>query len=127
MTRPHGPTNMCLPAPCVPDFDFCLLPLQQEKLIRRLDQEFLACARRYGLPLGDFPKVRSAGMSVSASTLRSVLLHLWKGRNEPRDLLPYLYLVSVVCPAGLKDPRFEHVLFWSDLRLVSCFSAMCVW
>lgn len=35
---------------------------QQEKLIRRLDQEFLACARRYGLPLGDFPKVRPAGV-----------------------------------------------------------------
>lgn len=23
-----------------------------------MDQEFLACARRYSLPLGDFPKVR---------------------------------------------------------------------
>lgn len=31
--------------------------IQQEKLIRRLDLEFLACARRYSLPLGDFPKV----------------------------------------------------------------------
>jgi GTPase SAR1 family protein len=30
---------------------------KQAKLIARLDQEFLACARRYGLPLGDFPKV----------------------------------------------------------------------
>ncbi|CAM9769668.1 unnamed protein product [Choristocarpus tenellus] len=30
---------------------------QARLLIRRLDQEFLACARRYSLPLGDFPKV----------------------------------------------------------------------
>lgn len=72
MIRPHGPINLRLPA-CVA---LLLLPLQQEKLIRRLDQEFLACARRYGLPLGDFPKVRTAGMSASASTERSVLLHL---------------------------------------------------
>eukprot|EP00903_Cladosiphon_okamuranus_P007583 g7356.t1 len=37
---------------------------KQEKLIRRLDQEFLACARRYGLPLGDFPKVEKFRRSL---------------------------------------------------------------
>lgn len=30
---------------------------KQKKLIDRLDAEFLACARRYNLPLGDFPSV----------------------------------------------------------------------
>lgn len=30
---------------------------KQKKLLDRLDREFLACARRYNLPLGDFPKV----------------------------------------------------------------------
>lgn len=40
--------------------ELLVVTCQQEKLIRRLDQEFLACARRYGLPLGDFPKVRPA-------------------------------------------------------------------
>ena len=29
----------------------------QEKLLQRLDREFVACARRYNLPLGDFPNV----------------------------------------------------------------------
>ncbi|CAN0294709.1 unnamed protein product [Pylaiella littoralis] len=37
---------------------------KQEKLIRRLDEEFLACARRYGLPLGDFPKVEKFRRSL---------------------------------------------------------------
>ena len=44
-----------------PRADHAIMPPHQEKLIRRLDQEFLACARRYGLPLGDFPKVRYSG------------------------------------------------------------------
>lgn len=30
---------------------------KQQRLLARLDQEFLACARRYNLPLGDFPPV----------------------------------------------------------------------
>lgn len=30
---------------------------KQKKLIDRLDKEFVACARRYNLPLGDFPPV----------------------------------------------------------------------
>lgn len=30
---------------------------KQRKLLERLDKEFLACARRYNLPLGDFPNV----------------------------------------------------------------------
>ena len=30
---------------------------KQKKLLDRLDREFLACARRYNLPLGDFPNV----------------------------------------------------------------------
>ena len=30
---------------------------KQKKLLDRLDREFLACARRYNLPLGDFPPV----------------------------------------------------------------------
>jgi len=30
---------------------------KQKKLVERLDKEFLACARRYNLPLGDFPPV----------------------------------------------------------------------
>lgn len=30
---------------------------KQRRLIGRLDQEFKACARRYNLPLGDFPNV----------------------------------------------------------------------
>jgi len=30
---------------------------KQRRLIGRLDAEFLACARRYGLPKGDFPSV----------------------------------------------------------------------
>lgn len=30
---------------------------KQERLIARLDKEFIACARRYNLPLGDFPPV----------------------------------------------------------------------
>ncbi|KAG5189289.1 P-loop containing nucleoside triphosphate hydrolase protein [Tribonema minus] len=30
---------------------------KQAELIARLDQEFVACARRYSLPLGDFPNV----------------------------------------------------------------------
>lgn len=30
---------------------------KQRKLLDRLDREFVACARRYNLPLGDFPNV----------------------------------------------------------------------
>lgn len=30
---------------------------KQAKLLERLDKEFIACARRYNLPLGDFPNV----------------------------------------------------------------------
>lgn len=30
---------------------------KQKKLLDRLDREFVACARRYNLPLGDFPNV----------------------------------------------------------------------
>mmetsp|Transcript_14282 Transcript_14282/g.12914 ORF Transcript_14282/g.12914 Transcript_14282/m.12914 type:complete len:263 (+) Transcript_14282:531-1319(+) len=30
---------------------------KQKRLLDRLDREFLACARRYNLPLGDFPNV----------------------------------------------------------------------
>ena len=30
---------------------------KQQRLLDRLDKEFLACARRYNLPLGDFPNV----------------------------------------------------------------------
>lgn len=30
---------------------------KQRKLLDRLDQEFLACSRRYNLPIGDFPPV----------------------------------------------------------------------
>ena len=30
---------------------------KQKRLLDRLDREFLACARRYNLPLGDFPPV----------------------------------------------------------------------
>jgi EH domain-containing protein 1 len=30
---------------------------KQKRLLDRLDKEFLACARRYNLPLGDFPNV----------------------------------------------------------------------
>lgn len=30
---------------------------KQNKLLDRLDKEFVACARRYNLPLGDFPNV----------------------------------------------------------------------
>lgn len=30
---------------------------KQKKLLDRLDKEFLACARRYNLPIGDFPNV----------------------------------------------------------------------
>ena len=30
---------------------------KQKKLLDRLDSEFLACARRYNLPAGDFPRV----------------------------------------------------------------------
>ena len=30
---------------------------KQKKLLDRLDKEFVACARRYNLPLGDFPNV----------------------------------------------------------------------
>eukprot|EP00981_Chlorochromonas_danica_P006289 scaffold1355_cov154-Ochromonas_danica.AAC.7 len=30
---------------------------KQKKLLGRLDREFIACARRYNLPLGDFPSV----------------------------------------------------------------------
>ncbi len=30
---------------------------KQEALLRRLDTEFLACARRYNLPIGDLPSV----------------------------------------------------------------------
>ena len=40
---------------------------KQAKLIDRLDREFVACARRYGLPLGDFPdpaKLRNRLMEV---------------------------------------------------------------
>ncbi|CAM9790942.1 unnamed protein product, partial [Chrysoparadoxa australica] len=37
---------------------------KQAKLIGRLDHEFLACARRYGLPLGDFPKVEKFRRSL---------------------------------------------------------------
>jgi hypothetical protein len=29
----------------------------QRRLLDRLDREFIACARRYNLPLGDFPNV----------------------------------------------------------------------
>jgi hypothetical protein len=39
---------------------FCSLPgksEKQKKLLDRLDREFLACARRYNLPIGDFPNV----------------------------------------------------------------------
>mmetsp|Transcript_10299 Transcript_10299/g.35035 ORF Transcript_10299/g.35035 Transcript_10299/m.35035 type:complete len:238 (+) Transcript_10299:209-922(+) len=32
---------------------------KQAKLIARLDQEFVACARRYNLPLGDFPSLNN--------------------------------------------------------------------
>jgi EH domain-containing protein 1 len=32
---------------------------KQERLIARLDREFVACARRYNLPLGDFPPVEN--------------------------------------------------------------------
>jgi EH domain-containing protein 1 len=31
---------------------------RQKRLIANLEREFLACARRYGLPLGDFPPVQ---------------------------------------------------------------------
>lgn len=30
---------------------------KQRRLLDRLDREFVACARRYNLPLGDFPNV----------------------------------------------------------------------
>ena len=30
---------------------------KQKRLVARLDKEFVACARRYNLPLGDFPNV----------------------------------------------------------------------
>ena len=30
---------------------------KQKRLVDRLDKEFIACARRYNLPLGDFPNV----------------------------------------------------------------------
>ena len=30
---------------------------KQQRLLERLDSEFVACARRYNLPLGDFPDV----------------------------------------------------------------------
>lgn len=55
----------------------------QEKLIRRLDQEFLACARRYGLPLGDFPKVRSkaigrTSMGLVFASVVSQVFCLWR-------------------------------------------------
>jgi len=30
---------------------------KQAQLLDRLDMEFVACARRYNLPLGDFPNV----------------------------------------------------------------------
>jgi hypothetical protein len=43
---------------------------KQRKLIDRLDREFAACARRYNLPLGDFPPVDQYRKMLSEVSLR---------------------------------------------------------
>lgn len=76
--------NVCDPGTfvCTRFTSFSRRRRQQEKLIRRLDQEFLACARRYGLPLGDFPKVQPTGSwlrddSASMYLLCNPKIHAW--------------------------------------------------
>lgn len=96
---------------------------KQKRLLDRLDKEFMACARRYNLPLGDFPNVDQYRKMLSEikdiggfKKLDKHLIHemdkvltqdipllLSRATNAPQQPPP-----RVIPPAFPNEPAFPH-------------------